>query len=146
MNRTETTVVWIDGYLKGIADLASFDKKRTLNAVEVDLNGPDVAKAYESFLTKNPDVKELGLTTQCYEFTAAEPLDDWESALSMALSDALSDLPTDRLGRVVWQVTETLLAESISSEESCPLVSRVTIGRAQGKCIFLSYQKGPTWL
>lgn len=142
MNETKATIAWIDGYLKGANDAAPSDNRRILNAVLVELDSSDVASAYQSFLTDNPDIEKLGLLLPMVQIREAQSLSNWMEEISRAISTVLFDVAEAHLRQIQWQVTEMLLAESIDADNKRRFESDATAGRAEGKCFFFELAEG----
>ena len=142
MDETKATITWIDGYLKGAADAAPRDNKRILNAVFFDSDSNDVAAAYQSFLTNNPDIEKFGLTQPAVQLTEAQSLSNWIEEVSKSLATVFFDLSEAHLRRIEWQVTEMLVAESIDADNKRRLQSDAVVGGAEGRCFFFEVSKG----
>jgi len=128
----EEDVVWLDGYLKGVALFSG----GTSNAVLVDLVSSSVMQSYMDFINMNDDAELLGIEFPVLRLTTYELVNSWEDEVANNIRRSFSDGEKYLFQSATSQVLDIL--DGIFSEVEEKVVSTciAKIGRAFGICMF----------
>ena len=135
MNSKES-VVWLDGYMKGITAVGASASNVTYNALFIKLSGDDIMQSYSDFINDNDDADLLDVEFPTLKLSNCSTIDDWITIVIDHFNRLFDEVKSDATHGALTQILDILdmiVSESFSGKV---LLCFAEMGEASGNYLF----------